>query len=423
MSLNKNTLIQMVLCVTCLLCMFFLGKKLYFGRPSIILTCHFYIFIFMFLTLVLNTILVKVSIRSKINITLVIFSCCASLVTGEIYLRYIDKTYATYNEKNGDFYYVSPYEPFRKPNGLCKGKQKTAVILKKPEFAIEHRYNSDGLRDVEHSERKKVNEYRIVGIGDSFTEGVGTGQNSTWLKQLENKLQQTYPVHLIRTINAGVNGSDPFFGYTLLQEKMSKYKPDMVIVAINNSDINDMIVRGGMDRFQPDGTVKYSQGPSWEWLYSISFIFRHIIHDFCNYNWQFYKPDQMKSERNTAIELINDSISQFYRLSKGNKFDLIVVFHPQSYEVLSRTSDLSKLYQRLNSFSEIKVINLLEYYLYKGHLNKENISDFYWPVDFHHTKKGYGLWASGLFEYIVNKNCIQKQATLKQHIQRTKKHL
>jgi hypothetical protein len=43
----------------------------------------------------------------------------------------------------------------------------------------------------------------IVGLGDSFTQGVGTPPDSTWLKYIERKLD-------LKTLNAGIGASNPY---------------------------------------------------------------------------------------------------------------------------------------------------------------------------------------------------------------------
>ena len=402
------------------------GIILYFGCSCVITTFLFYTSLSLLSVFVLNIISVKVNIstNTKTNFTLLIGALCISLLAGELYLRYIDKTYATYSENNGSVY-MSHYKGIRGFNiynklyhrdGWLWVRQSNSVKVEtKPEFSFEHRYNSDGLRDIEQLVEKNADEYRIIGIGDSFTEGVGTSQNKTWLKLLGKKLQQKNDPRKIRTINAGVGGSDPFFEYILLKEKLLKYNPDMVIVAINSSDVDEIAIRGGMARFCPDGTMKYKQGPSWEWFYSFSFIFRHIIHGFYNYSWTLYSPEQLKLERDHAADLIYSAIMQFQQLAQTNKFDLMVVFHPRKNEVISGKTDLSTICSKLKALSDIPTINLLDYYLEEGGLNQKNISDYYWPVDLHHTEKGYELWATALFKYIVNKNIIQKKVSETQY--------
>jgi hypothetical protein len=46
---------------------------------------------------------------------------------------------------------------------------------------------------------------------------------------------------------AGVAGSDPFYEYRLLVDKLLACQPDLVMTVVNVSDVIDVIVRGGKD--------------------------------------------------------------------------------------------------------------------------------------------------------------------------------
>ena len=82
-------------------------------------------------------------------------------------------------------------------------------------------------------------------MGDSFTEGVGTTEDSTWLKQLEHMLNaDPHRFYDYTTLNGGAHGSDLIFSYELLSGCLLKYHPDMVILNLNSTDIGDIVTRG-----------------------------------------------------------------------------------------------------------------------------------------------------------------------------------
>jgi hypothetical protein len=122
-----------------------------------------------------------------------------SLFLCETVLRNFATTLASYGERNGAGGYNSSYYCCLSQCKACDNgyyymnAANRAEDFNKPEFHYMHTYNSLGLRDKEFSETRKPNEYRIMGIGDSFTEGVGTAQDSTWLKQLEYHLNSPSP--------------------------------------------------------------------------------------------------------------------------------------------------------------------------------------------------------------------------------------
>lgn len=56
------------------------------------------------------------------------------------------------------------------------------------EFHIHTKHNSLGFRDRDHEIEKPPGVFRIVGIGDSFTYGVGASQDATFLARIEATL-------------------------------------------------------------------------------------------------------------------------------------------------------------------------------------------------------------------------------------------
>ena len=161
----------------------------------------------------------------------------------EIALR-ITCDYCTWTEKTGEGF-VSPYGisestwyHVREPNSV--------TILELPEFDYEIRTNSLGFRDIEHPRDKPADEFRLLAIGDSFTEGRGARFEHTWLNQLSKSLRERYTDIRIRTLCAGSSGSDPFFGYRNLADRLLAYQPDWVLLVVNESDPLDVLARGGM---------------------------------------------------------------------------------------------------------------------------------------------------------------------------------
>ncbi|NUM42381.1 MAG: hypothetical protein HUU45_12210, partial [Leptospiraceae bacterium] len=83
-----------------------------------------------------------------------------------------------------------------KPN--ASGRYKTN------EFDTDYNINSLGLRDKEYSVRKPDNTFRILMLGDSYTEGDGVHSHETFSKLLEDQLQTRTGPMKYEVINAGV---------------------------------------------------------------------------------------------------------------------------------------------------------------------------------------------------------------------------
>lgn len=269
-------------------------------------------------------------------------------------------------------------------------KKQTSYFDKKSEFTYKMEANDDGLRDSNHSIEKQKDEVRIICLGNSFTEGIGAPQDSTWSKLLENKLKMVYNKKTT-VLNAGISSSDPYFEYMLLKKRMLKYKPDLVLVALQVTDFNFYRFRGGFDRFTKDG-CQFRKPPSWERLYAASYVFRYILNNILNYEYNYlqsqsdYQVDSL--EANISIE---NCVRSFYELSLQENFTLAIVFLDTK-----GGSRYDFLNDELKKEGVIPVIDL-EYY----NKNIENLSDkeldsYFWKIDMHCNSKGYDLISKGI---------------------------
>jgi len=326
------------------------------------------------------------------NMITLISSLFITVFAVETILR-ISGITATYPEKRSH-YYSSPYLP--QDRGWLHIRPANDVIrLKTPEYEFERRTNSLGLSDIEHPVAKDSNEFRIIGIGDSFTEGDGADKDSTWIKFLERSLRKQNPERKLRFMNAGVCGSDPFFEYILLRDKLLKYKPDLVILAIND-EIIDIIVRGGMERFKADGTLMFLKAPGWEWIFSVSHIFRLIVRNALHYDHLLISPWEYSKRFETAFKQLNESMLLFKTLSEKEGFKLLVVVHPMKMEIHK------KKYQYLDKTLEfakkngMETMDMLSYFIHQENISAENAGNYFWKYDGHHNARGYAAFARGV---------------------------
>lgn len=116
------------------------------------------------------------------------------------------------------------------PNIVCK--KETA------EFQVEYKVNSLGLRDEEFLATKQKDEYRILFLGDSFTEGSGVNLNQTFVKEVEKKLKGSTERN-IRAVNAGVSAYSPLLEWLYLRDRGINLNPDLVVVNLFMNDFND----------------------------------------------------------------------------------------------------------------------------------------------------------------------------------------
>ncbi len=104
------------------------------------------------------------------------------------------------------------------------------------------RINSDGLRDVEHALAKPANTFRIAVVGDSYCEALSVDLNQAFWSVMNSDLQGCSAVagRQVEVINFGVSGYGTAQELLTLHEKVLKYSPDLVLLAITtNNDITD----------------------------------------------------------------------------------------------------------------------------------------------------------------------------------------
>lgn len=372
---------------------------LFFGIASISTTISAYLLITFFLIKLLNLIS-----ASSPNLKLFIISGMVSLFVAECTLKYILKQNLSYTEKNGGTFYISPYKDniqrifFAPPNAhLYIGTPHSQSRKEKKEFTYTRSYNSLGLRSPEPDTSSQL--YNIVGLGDSFTEGVGVSDDSTWFRLFIDKLNNKKCSIRFQGLNGAISGSDLFYEYIKLKQIFMQYHPKVVILSINNTDIYDTYVRGGFERFQEDGSVKYQSAPWWEPIYACSFIARSIINGYIK-NANPLLGYMTHQEELKTIAAICDCISRYYiPLAKENGFSLYVVVHPTKAELFKENKLFNACGTQLNNDSA-QLIDLYE--AWNSYLKNSNTSpnEVYWKYDSHHKVKGNMIWADMLYDKI-----------------------
>lgn len=340
--------------------------------------------------LILNHLFNKGS-KNYRNFNVLIFSFSLTLFLIEMVVVITGIT-STYVEKRDKWFYTSSYAESSK-GYLHVWSQDH--YLTSAEFSFFREINSENLPDINHPVPKPANEFRILALGDSFTEGDGAAADSTWLKFLEYSLKKKPLAKQLRYINAGVCGSDPFFEYMLLKTKLLKYKPDLVILCINSSDIEDIRIRGGWERFKADGTVIYNNPPWWEPLYAGFRFLRPAFH-LAGYNEMLLKENDPQSFDPESGKKLEAVIEAFGQLATLQNFRLLVVFHPTRAENEAGNAPWSKLARDTEKNGVYDVLDLLQYFKVTRRVKPENSYLYYWPYDGHHNSRGYAAFAEGV---------------------------
>lgn len=187
----------------------------------------------------------------------------------------------------------------------------------------------------------------------------------------------------------GVAGSDPFY----------EYQPDLVIVAVNKTDVLDVKVRGGMERFLPNGKVRFNPVPKVEPYFKRSYLLRFILLKVLRYDWLYHSPSKQREENESALDLIVDALLSMDELGIDNDdFKIVVLFHPIRYEVEydDYVFNWNKVIDSLE-FESISTIDLKPFFVDRV----ADVHDYFWPSDHHHNAAGYALFAEGVEEGLL----------------------
>lgn len=328
----------------------------------------------------------------KIIYTFYIIVCVESLLS----FLFSDSLFNDHNRKYVPVYYSE------NTNQYGSRRNGETYSLRKSEFKYYRKPNSLGYPDKEWNIPKDKNTIRIICLGDSFTEGDGAHADSTYVKFLYRSLQRK--AYNIEMFNAGNCGSDPFFNFKGLQDKIAAYQPDIILQSFTPNDFyQDFMVRGGNERFNSDGTVSYNKAPWWEKLFASSYILRISIFIFGGYNnFLIEKSRRQAIEKDMRLKSIQlFQIYQEYTLKKN--IDLIVFSIPCKSD-FELDKPINIFHQKFDaSFRKfnLKYYNILP--CYNNYLEKSNTSyeEYYWKKDGHHNAKGYEMMAKCLEEIVI----------------------
>lgn len=314
------------------------------------------------------------------------------LVLMEVLLRHWG-TFRTYSEINrGEF--ISPYQ-----------EHSARVFANEPclryEFGNEeYQYsasnNEFGIRDRERDVLRNK-DCRIVFLGDSFVEGAGAPSDSTWPHLLEARLQ-TVSGDSMEIISGGVGGSDPVFYHHLYDQWLEVFDPDVVLAAVNQSDFEDYLIRGGTERFTGHG-LEYRNPPVPLFLYQNSFLYRAYVHLVEKRDGYLITPGNRRELLRECLDEYESLFTEWHGEMLHDGISLVVVIYPVPGDFLyeerfGRTlyvAEMDSLYRRLLE-AGIPCMNLTDC-MYGSVQEYGGKDGLYWPMDMHYNSTGYNLLA------------------------------
>ena len=321
-------------------------------------------------------------------------------IAGEITLR-VTCAYCSYSEKQGQKYMPvydresgSVFRPYiqRMPY-LDTDYDRMGV------FSYGLQTNGLGIRDVDHPVEKRPGEFRIIALGDSYTEGVGAPVDSTWFRLLQTRLNERLRHDTVRVISGGVFNSDPVACYNLYRDCMADYQPDIVILAMNCGDINDIYERDA-------GDIKYEEN----WFFRLwvhSHFFRFLIMEIGGFDWHLLGPRESKLKSQQAIQMTKDILIKYQQLAHEQGFEFLLVVFPGYYELERNFYDFNL--DRIIEFADstgMMYTDLKAYFRSQFEIDKAKVNELYWEFEGHCRPEGYYQFALGVEEALERYSLI-----------------
>ncbi len=329
-----------------------------------------------------------------------------------------------------------------------------SALSRSAEWKVDVTINSFGLRDEEFPLRKPAGEFRILMLGDSYTEGVFTELENTVSEQLEQMLNErtqdgrqeaaqdgNRDRMSFQVINAGVSSYSPVLEYLYLREQGLAFSPDVVVLNFDITDVQNDQEYLGLAEFDDDGTeIRAVPNPDPDFSASASVknpvldVLRHHSHiyQFLAYNLQFLAWKNRVG--NISIDYLavardnNQSYDEEWQLTfeyvlriKGiaekNDAAFVLVIYPWPHQVSAdvwKTRSSYFLENRVYSEQPFEVIRnfaaendiILVDAVLAFKQQQQQPEQLYWQRDFHMTPLGLRLLAEEIKENLINQGLV-----------------
>jgi len=331
---------------------------------------------------------------------------------------------------------------------------------------VEFRTSSLGLHDREYPPRKPDSVFRILLLGDSFTEGGGLPLEATVAKQVEAMLATRRCRPSVEVVNGGIASYSPILEYLFLRDVGLALEPDLVVLNFDMTDVHDDVLRTAGARLGPDGLPlavptnrrletalllpPLQKLPArWPLDYAERSLNRLLIYQTLRRSRMgqaLFGPLRLTPERLDALGLVGDirydtmaitrdgagpalddawRITQRYlegvhQLARRHGIPFVVVVQPHPHQVAATESLGGRLrfalppglyaseepfrrIEALGSRAGFPVINLLHHFR-RHHATDGNL---YWDDDIHHNPRGARVFAEGIVTGLLEHRLVR----------------
>lgn len=349
--------------------------------------------------------------RRALGSAAILLSLAAGLLAAEVIVRLLGL--APLSSLYG-YYVPDPVLPFR----LAPNVEFTGEAAGR-EYAYVFRHNSLGYRDVEHAVAKPPGTFRILGIGDSFTYGVGAAWEDTFLRRLELDLaHRRQPVEVIK---AGIPRSFPEAERMLLEQEGLRFDPDLVIAAFVPNDVID--TDAGLDAVTVDDTGYLHRkdsallGPAGTALYLHCHACRLALQAGLGLlarwteqaDWPEVYADGGRYE--PAWQRVEAEYTRMAELARARGIPFVLLYIPDKPRSLDYFGITARDYprDRLRRWAGRAGVSFVD--PTGAMADASRTRELYWPQDPHCNAEGYGVIAATLREVLDERGLVPPPTT------------
>jgi len=285
------------------------------------------------------------------------------------------------------------------------------------EFDFRHVHNSSGFRDEERAYRKPAGVFRILGLGDDFTYGIGARYEESYLRRLEQALNARSGARpRVEVIKAGIPGYFTQPERMLLQVYGVRYQPDIVVVEFVVDDVVDTYRGLEAIRVDETGYLKVREaraiGPVGTFLYIHSDLARIVLSRYLKRRIaekdrvirdEVYKPNGLYEDEWRQIEKELTTMAEVTR-SIGSRLVLLYIAEHDVAALDAAERDYPP--QRLSQWAErnsVTFVNTVPAILAAA---ASSPTPLYYARDTRCTPAGYAIVADELYKALTDNRLV-----------------
>jgi lysophospholipase L1-like esterase len=273
--------------------------------------------------------------------------------------------------------------------------------------------NEYGHRGKTYPLTKATGKYRILVLGDSFTEAVQVSEDDLFTSQLEASHDK------LEVLNAGVGGYGTVQEYLYLARDGLRFNPDLVLLMVFENDLSDnclshypgfgprpygVFAKGEVtivEQPDPKEFLKYTLPSPFAFFlsqhsYLFYFLNDNVYHKlYADRMRQLHKADLQKTENCGKYDVFYATITKIRQLLGRQAIALGLVLIPSKDNVAKGYSEILHPIEEYCQRQQIACRPLLDRF------KKEQApAQLYFPIDIHWTKAGHRVAADEIGQFV-----------------------